>query len=70
MAALTVASSAIVEATRTMDMVKKTASTSYSTSAASNEAGAAEEQRHQTRHVSHLFFLFRRSPEFALGRAC
>jgi hypothetical protein len=44
MAALTVASSATVEATRTMDMVKKTAASSNSASVASDEAGAAEEQ--------------------------
>jgi hypothetical protein len=53
-----------------MDLVKKTAASSNSASATSDKAGATEEQRLQARHVSHLFFLFRRSSEFALGRAC
>jgi hypothetical protein len=60
---------AAVKATKAMNMVKKMAAPSNCKSAAADEAGASDEARHQARHLSHLypllFFLFRRSPEFA-----
>jgi hypothetical protein len=69
---------AAVEATNAMDMAKKTAASSNCESAEAEEAGAMDKAGHQARHVltflclliPPLFFLFRRSPEFALGRAC
>jgi hypothetical protein len=65
---------AAVEAAEAIDMVKNLAVSSNCDSAEADEAGAANETGHRARHVFHLFpllfFLFRRSPEFALGRAC
>jgi hypothetical protein len=61
---------AAVEVAKTMDMVKKKTTSSSCASAETDEAGVVEKHGHQVRHVSHLFFLFRRSLEFALGRAC
>jgi hypothetical protein len=81
MAALMVASCTMGpagEATKAMNMVKKMATPSKRESAEADEAGVSDEAGHQARHVFSpfcllipcLFFLFRRSPEFALGRAC
>jgi hypothetical protein len=69
---------AAVEATNAMDMAKKMVASSNCESTEADEAGATEKMGHQARHVLTFFcllippliFLFRRSPEFALGRAC
>jgi hypothetical protein len=69
---------AAVEATNAMDMAKKMAASSNCESTEANEAGATEKAGHQARRVLTFFcllilpliFLFRQSPEFALGRAC
>jgi hypothetical protein len=64
---------ATVKAARPLHMVKTMVASSNSASATGDEAGLAEKWRHRARfdsHLSRLFFLFRRSPEFALGRAC
>jgi hypothetical protein len=69
---------AAVEATNAMDMAKKMAASSNCKLVEADEAGATDKPGHQARHVltffclliPPLFFLFRRSPEFALDRAC
>jgi hypothetical protein len=56
---------AAVEATKAMNMAKKMAAPSNCKLVAADEAGASDEARHLSHLCPLLFFLCRRSPEFA-----